>query len=200
MATDVKAAEQAVFDLLTALGQNPGREGLRDTPARVVRALMEVTQGERVNPASLLETSFASTRVVGVEARAEVVACAGIEFASTCEHHLLPFTGRAFVAYEPRIEYDTAGARYPRVLGLSKLPRLVEVFARRLQLQERMTDQIADALDDVTAGAAVIVRAEHSCARCRGVRKVGLQYVTQAYRGALRAERDRVLALEASTR
>lgn len=170
---DRQSAEQAVAYLLTLLGQDVERDGLADTPARVVRAFEEMLAGNDQKPAEILTTTFD-------EPCDEIVLVTGIRFTSLCEHHLLPFVGTAAVGYLP----DT------RVVGLSKLPRLVECFARRLQVQERMTRQIAEAIEQQLhpQGVAVIVRAHHSCMGCRGVRQQDAQMVTSAMLGAFRTE------------
>lgn len=166
-------AEAAVATLLKWVGQDPARDGLRGTPGRVARALREMTAGYSEDPAAILGTVFSETYD-------EVVVVRGIAFTSLCEHHLLPFTGTADVAYIPG-----------KVVGLSKLARLVDCFSRRLQVQERMTRQVAEAiaqhLDAV--GVAVVVRAMHSCMACRGVRKAGAEMVTSAMLGAFRTDR-----------
>lgn len=160
----------AVVRLLEFVGEDPTRDGLRDTPARVTRAMAEMCSGYRMDPADVLGRTF--------EVRCdEMVVVRAVPFTSLCEHHLMPFTGSATIAYIPR-----AGT----VVGLSKLARLVEVFARRLQVQERMTMQLADALEAHAApqGVGVVVRATHTCMTCRGVGKAG-EMVTSALRGIL---------------
>ena len=179
----------AAASLLTALGYPPdAREDTRDTPVRLFRALYEMTSGEREDPSEHLARQFAPR---GYD---ETVALAGIEFTSLCEHHVLPFTGTAGVAYLPQ---TGDGAM---VVGLSKLARLVEGYARRLQTQERMTVEIADALDQrvPNRGIAVVVEAQHSCMGCRGVRKPNAVMRTVIVRGAYMdhtAARAEVLAL-----
>lgn len=165
-------AEAAVATLLRFVGEDPDREGLADTPGRVVRSLMEFTAGYSLDAGAVLGTTFTDGRMD------EMVVVRDIAFTSTCEHHLLPFVGMATVAYIP------AG----RVVGLSKLARLVEVYARRLQMQERLTVEIADALEAHLApdGVGVLVRARHSCMSCRGVQKPEAQMVTSALRGSLK--------------
>lgn len=167
---DAGAPTDAVRRLLEFIGEDPNREGLADTPARVTRALAEMTSGYRQDPATVLATTF------DVECD-EMVVVRGIPFTSLCEHHLLPFVGTVDVGYVPE----------GRVVGLSKLARLVEVYARRLQVQERMTIQIADAIEQHLApkGVAVVVRARHSCMAARGVGKEA-EMVTSRVRGALR--------------
>jgi GTP cyclohydrolase IA len=182
---DLARAERAVADLLAAIGEDPSREGLRQTPARVARMYAEVLAGRMTDPSDHLRTTFEIDHD-------EVVAVRDIDFSSMCEHHLLPFFGHAHVAYLPGQE--------GRFTGLSKLARLVEGFGRRLQVQERMTSQIADALVDmlVPAGVLVMVEAEHTCMAIRGVNKPGTSTVTTAVRGCYRNDphaRAEVLAL-----
>jgi len=166
-AGDAKA-ERAVCDLLRALGVDPDTDGMRDTPARVARMYRELFSGLRQDPADLLGRTFDV-------AYDEIVILRDIRFASMCEHHLLPFTGRAHVAYLPG----------ERVVGLSKLARTVEAFARRPQIQERLTCQIADALMEHLAarGALVVIDAEHLCMKIRGVNQPGSLMTTSAVRG-----------------
>jgi GTP cyclohydrolase I len=163
----------AVVRLLEHIGEDPTRNGLKNTPLRVLKALREMTDGYTVDPASVLSTTFDL-------ACDEMVVLQGIAFTSLCEHHMLPFTGHATVGYIP-----SSG----RILGLSKLARVVDVFAHRLQVQERMTTQIAEAIEAAVdpIGVGVVVRAEHSCMACRGVRKPGAQMVTSSM---LRLMRD----------
>ena len=177
---DHQKAQQAVAMLLEAIGEDPSREGLIETPARVARMYEEVCGGYEENAAEHLSTTF---HVDGNE----MVVERDIRFYSLCEHHLLPFFGTAHVAYIPDGE----------VTGLSKLARTVEVFARRLQLQERLTAQVADALmDDLHAkGAIVMVQAEHMCMSMRGVRKPGAKTVTSAVRGQLKNAATRAEAM-----
>lgn len=165
-------AEAGVALLLTHIGEDRGRPGLIDTPARVVRAMLEMTDGYLIDPGELLATTFD-------EPCDEMVVVRGVAFTSLCEHHLLPFVGTAAVGYLP------ASAR---VVGLSKLARLVDCFAHRLQVQERMTEQIASAIDEVLEplGAGVVVEARHSCMGCRGPRKPEAVMVTSAMRGAFK--------------
>lgn len=170
--TDLRpdVAETAVRDLLVSLGEDPDRDGLVDTPARVVRALRELTMGSYEDPADILSTTFA----VDCD---ELVVVRDIPFASLCEHHLLPFTGTATVGYLPG----------ERVVGLSKIARLVACFARRLQVQERMTVEIAEAMltNLNPRGVGVVVEARHSCMSVRGVRSSG-SMVTSSLLGRLR--------------
>lgn len=183
-AYDEPRAAAAIREFLIAVGEDPDRPGLQDTPGRVARAYREVFAGIRRDPARELETFFE----IGHD---ELVLVKDIEIQSTCEHHLLPFHGVAHVAYIP----DKRG----RVTGLSKLARLVDVFARRPQVQERLTGQIADAL--VThmqaQGVLVVVDCVHMCMSIRGVRKPGARTVTSAVRGQMRntATRAEVLSL-----
>lgn len=169
------AIAQAVQTILEAIGDDAGREGLRDTPQRVARMYAEVFGGLQIDPASIISTVFDD------EHHEEMVMVKDIPFYSMCEHHLIPFHGSAHVAYLPK----------GRLTGLSKLARLVEVFARRPQLQERLTTQIADTLMDVLRpyGVLVVVEAEHLCMSMRGVKKPGSITVTSAVRGAF-CERD----------
>ena len=156
--------ERAVRALLEAMGEDPAREGLRGTPARAARAWQELTEGYHQDPAAVLCTSEGKEGFAA-PSYDQMIVVAAIPFFSTCEHHLLPFSGVVDVGYLPGPE--------GRVVGLSKIPRLVEVFARRLQLQEQLTAQIADALEAHLRplGVGVRVRARHLCAACRGVRK-----------------------------
>jgi GTP cyclohydrolase IA len=183
---DVARIARGVREILLGLGEDPDREGLLDTPSRVARAYRELVAGEREDAGDHL------SRVFRQETTGDgVVILRGIQFVSVCEHHLLPFTGTAHVAYLPD---------HGQVVGLSKLARTVDVFARRLQLQEKLTSQVADALVEHLAprGVAVVVEAEHSCLRLRGARKDDAHMVTTAFRGALaddRALRAEVLGL-----
>lgn len=168
---DHSRIERAVREILSAVGEDPEREGLKETPARVARALAEMLGGLREDAATHLGRVFAHDTSAD-----DLVVVRGVEFASMCEHHLLPFTGTAHVAYLP-----DGG----RVVGLSKIARTVDVFARRPQLQERLTAQIADAIT-LHLGAravAVAVRAEHACMRIRGARKQQAEMLTTALRG-----------------
>jgi GTP cyclohydrolase I len=179
---DAARAERAVRELLVALGEDPEREGLVDTPRRVAKAYAELLSGLGQEAGVHLARQFGQE-----QAGDDVVMLRDIDFTSVCEHHLLPFTGRAHVAYLPA---------NGRVTGLSKLARTVDVFARRPQMQERLTAQIADALVEHLdpRGVAVVLEAEHSCLRLRGASKRGAEMVTSAYRGQL--ERDRGLRRE----
>ncbi|HEY6737248.1 MAG TPA: GTP cyclohydrolase I FolE [Actinopolymorphaceae bacterium] len=179
---DQERAERAVRELLLAIGEDPDREGLQDTPARVARACAEIFGGLRMRPEDVLTTTFD----IGHD---EMVLVKGIEVMSVCEHHLVPFTGVAHIGYIPNEQ--------GQITGLSKLARLVEVFARRPQVQERMTTQIADALVEILAprGVIVVVECEHLCMTMRGVRKPGAKTVTSAVRGKLRRPETRAEAL-----
>src|SRR6476659_363009 len=169
---DTARIERAVHELLAAVGEDPCRDGLLNTPSRVARMWSELLAGYRENPAAPLATTFDV-------AHGELVLVKDIAFSSMCEHHMLPFTGHAHIAYLP-----AAG----RVTGLSKLARLVDGFARRLQVQERLTVQIADALEAMLepAGVLVVVDAEHTCMGLRGIRKPGSSTVTTSARGIYR--------------
>ena len=170
---DAARAEAAVRELLYAVGEDPGRPGLKDTPARVARAYAEMFAGLWQDPGEVLATTFD-------EDHDELVLVKDIPMYSTCEHHLVPFHGVAHVGYIPGED--------GRVTGLSKLGRLVEVYARRPQVQERMTSQIADALADVLRprGVLVVIEAEHLCMAMRGIRKPGSRTITSAVRGIFR--------------
>lgn len=179
---DAARAEAAVRELLLAVGEDPEREGLRDTPARVARAYQEIFAGLRQEPQDVLTTTFD----LGHE---EMVLVKDIEVYSTCEHHLVPFHGVAHVGYIPNVD--------GRITGLSKLARLVEVFARRPQVQERMTTQIADSLVEILEprGVLVVVQCEHLCMSMRGVRKPGSRTITSAVRGVMRDGATRAEAM-----
>ncbi|MGI5144430.1 MULTISPECIES: GTP cyclohydrolase I FolE [unclassified Streptomyces] len=179
---DQKRLEDAVRDLLSALGEDPDREGLRDTPARVARACREMFAGLLQEPGDVLTTTFD----LGHD---EMILVKDIELVSCCEHHLLPFQGVAHVGYVP--------SQSGKVTGLSKLARLVDVFARRPQVQERLTTQIADALTEFldARGVIVVVDAEHMCMSARGIRKPGARTVTSAVRGLLKDATTRREAL-----
>jgi GTP cyclohydrolase I len=169
---DMDTIEAAMRTILSALGEDPEREGLLDTPRRVARMYAELFAGLQENPADHLEVNF-------TEHYDEMVVLRDIPFHSLCEHHLLPFMGRAHVAYLPR----------GRVAGVSKLARVVECFARRPQIQERLTTQIADLLMDKldARGVGVVIEAEHTCMTVRGVRKSGSIMVTSAMRGLFKS-------------
>ena len=171
--------EEAVRDILVEIGEDPAREGLVGTPDRVHRMYAELTAGYHVDPDRLVNGAIYE------EAYSEMVVVKDIPFYSLCEHHLLPFFGTASVAYIPR----------GRVIGLSKIPRIVEMYARRLQVQERMTQQIADFLNERLnpMGVGVVVEANHLCAVMRGIRKPGTVMTTSAVLGLFRS-RDRTRA------
>jgi len=180
---DLARIEQAVGEILIAIGEDPQREGLRDTPARVARAYAEQFAGLRQQPEDVLTTVFDADHD-------EMVLVREIELYSTCEHHLTPFFGFAHVGYIPNEK--------GQITGLSKLARLVDLYARRPQVQERMTSQIADALMAVLEprGVIVVIEAEHLCMSMRGVRKPGAKTVTSAVRGMfLDSDRTRAEAM-----
>ncbi|MHB1777679.1 MAG: GTP cyclohydrolase I FolE [Acidimicrobiales bacterium] len=175
MAVDKERVARAVGELLAAIGEDPGRDGLVETPRRVASMYEELFAGLSDDPARHLTVTFAAEHD-------EMVMVREIPFASLCEHHLVPFIGRAHVAYIP--------ADDGRITGLSKLARLVDGFARRLQVQERMTTQIADAIESALSprGVLVVVEAEHLCMSMRGVKKPGTLTVTSAVRGLFRRD------------
>lgn len=181
-AFDHARAEGAVRELLIAIGEDPDRDGLVDTPARVARAYEEVTRGLRMSAEDVLTTTFD----LGHD---EMVLVKDIELWSMCEHHLVPFTGVAHVGYIP--------SESGKITGLSKLARLVDVYAHRPQVQERLTTQVADALVDIldARGVIVVIEAEHLCMTMRGVRKAGARTVTSAMRGIMRNQATRSEAL-----
>lgn len=170
---DFEAIEASVSQILAAIGEDPLREGLQKTPIRVARMYEELLQGYRVDPIALVNDAIFDVQYD------EMVIVRDIEFYSLCEHHILPFIGRAHVAYIPN----------GKVLGLSKIPRIVDMYARRLQVQERMTRQISDFLRDLLKpqGVAVVVEAMHLCSMMRGVRKHDARMTTSAMHGAFRA-------------
>jgi GTP cyclohydrolase I len=172
---DKPALEAAVRSILVAVGEDPGREGLLATPSRVARMYEEILSGAADDPARHLAVTFA-------EDHHEMVAVRDIPFESLCEHHMMPFMGKAHVAYVP------AG----HVVGLSKIARVVEAFARRLQVQERLTSQIADLMMQHLApqGVGVVLEATHTCMTMRGVRKPGSVMVTSAVRGTFKTRPD----------
>tara|TARA_R110000824_G_scaffold367453_3_gene556620 strand:+ start:5884 stop:6450 length:567 start_codon:yes stop_codon:yes gene_type:complete len=177
-------AEEAVRTLLQHLGEDPQREGLQDTPKRVVKALQEMTTGYRMEPAEALGTTFN-------EQHDNLVLLKGIRYTSLCEHHMLPFIGTASVGYIPG----------DCIVGLSKLARIVDVFARRLQVQERMTEQIAYAINEHIRpkGVGVVIRGHHSCMGCRGVRQQDAEMTTSCMLGVMRDSpqaRNELLTLE----
>jgi len=179
---DAPRAERAVRELLAAIGEDPDRDGLRDTPARVARAYAEMFAGLHQRPEDVLTTTFE----LGHD---ELVLVKDIHVVSACEHHLLPFHGMAHVAYIP--------AEDGRITGLSKLARLVDVFARRPQVQERLTSQVADALMETLKprGVMVVLQCEHLCMTIRGARKPGSRTVTSAVRGQLHSPATRAEAM-----
>ena len=181
---DLARAEAAVRELLLAIGEDPEREGLQETPARVARAYAELTGGLRMRAEDVLTTTFD----IGHD---EMVMVRDIELWSMCEHHLVPFTGVAHVGYIPS---DTG-----KITGLSKLARLVDVYAKRPQVQERLTTQVADALMEIleARGVIVVIEAEHLCMTMRGVRKAGARTITSAVRGIMHnaATRSEAMAL-----
>lgn len=184
---DHERIERAVTEILLAVGEDPNRDGLRETPARVARALNEQFSGLRMEPEEVLTTVFDAHHE-------EMVLVRDIELYSTCEHHLVPFFGRAHVGYIPNEK--------GQITGLSKLARLVDLYARRPQVQERMTTQIADALMEILEprGVIVIIEAEHLCMSMRGVRKPGAKTVTSAVRGSfLNSESTRAEAMSLLT-
>jgi GTP cyclohydrolase I len=168
--------EEQIRLILKALGENPDREGLQRTPQRVAEALTFLTQGYQLDPAKVINDAVFS------EDYEEMIVQKDIDFYSLCEHHLLPFFGKAHVAYIP----------HHKIVGISKLARLVDVYARRLQVQERLTNQIAtiimDKLDPL--GVAVVVEAEHLCMRMRGVEKQNSMIITSTLLGAFRTRQE----------
>ncbi len=172
---DLPRIEKAVAELLAAIGEDPGRDGLQKTPYRVAHMYEELFSGLDEDPGDHLEVTFAADHD-------EMVMVRDIPFASLCEHHLVPFMGRAHVAYIPGDD--------GRITGLSKFARLVDGYAHRLQVQERMTSQIADAIETALApkGVLVVVEAEHLCMSMRGVKKPGTLTITSAVRGLFRTD------------
>jgi GTP cyclohydrolase IA len=183
-AFDQARAEAAVRELLAAVGEDPDREGLKDTPARVARAYKELLGGMRVRAEDVLTTTFD----LGHD---EMILVRDIELWSMCEHHLVPFTGVAHIGYIPNED--------GRITGLSKLARLVDAFAKRPQVQERLTTQIADSLMRIleARGAIVVIEAEHLCMTMRGVKKPGSKTITSAIRGSMHnaATRNEAMSL-----
>ncbi|MET4060589.1 GTP cyclohydrolase I [Arthrobacter sp. UYP6] len=179
---DQPRIEKAVREILLAIGEDPDRDGLQDTPKRVAKSYAEIFSGLHQDPADLLATTFAIDHE-------EMVLVKDITFFSTCEHHLVPFHGTAHIGYIP--------SKDGKVTGLSKLARLVEVYARRPQVQERLTTQIVDALMENLdpRGAIVVIECEHLCMSMRGVRKPGAKTVTSAVRGQLRETATRAEAM-----
>jgi GTP cyclohydrolase I len=179
---DQERVERAVRELLLAIGEDPDRDGLKQTPARVARSYKEIFAGMGQRPQDVLTTTFE----IGHD---ELILVRDIEVYSTCEHHLVPFHGVAHVGYIP--------GRDGRVTGLSKLARLVDVYARRPQVQERLTTQVADALVEHLRplGALVVIECEHLCMSMRGVRRPGSRTITSAVRGQLRDPATRAEAM-----
>jgi GTP cyclohydrolase I len=179
---DHARAEAAVRELLIAVGEDPDREGLVQTPARVARAYAELFAGMRLDAEDVLTTTFDA-------GHSEMILVRDIELWSMCEHHLVPFTGVAHVAYIP--------SENGRITGLSKLARLVDVYAKRPQVQERLTTQIADSLMEIldASGAIVVIEAEHLCMTMRGIRKPGSKTVTSAVRGSMHRAATRAEAM-----
>ncbi len=180
---DQPRIENAVKEILAAIGEDVNREGLKDTPARVARMYEELLSGMRENPEIHLKSVF-------TEDYDEIVLLRDIPFSSLCEHHMLPFIGQAHVAYLPT----------GKVLGVSKLARIVDCFAKRLQCQERLTGQIADLFMDQLKpmGVAVVIEASHSCMTIRGIKKPGSSMVTSALRGIFRKDsrsRNEIISL-----
>jgi len=171
LAVDTSRIERAVREMLEAVGENPEREGLQGTPNRVARMYSEILSGSKVDPARHLAVTFA-------EDHHEMVLVKDIPFESLCEHHLMPFHGKAHVAYVP----------HGRIVGLSKIARVIEEYARRLQVQERLTSQVADLFMNTLAphGVGVVLEATHTCMSMRGIRKPGAIMVTSALRGTFR--------------
>ena len=187
---DAEKIERAIRLLLEGIGEDPGREGLIDTPQRVARMYKEICSGMHENIPELFERSFS-------EGHHEMVLVKDIPFYSICEHHLVPFFGMAHVAYLP--------GKSERICGLSKIARLVDVFAKRLQVQERLTSQIANTLVEQLKpdGVIVVIEAEHLCMSMRGIKKPGSKTVTSAVRGAFEAAqktREEALTLIFSNR
>lgn len=182
MAVDQPRIEAAVREILLAIGEDPDREGLQETPARVARAYEEIFAGLSQEAGQVLGTTFDIDH-------SELVLVKDIPFYSTCEHHLVPFYGVAHIGYIPGED--------GKVTGLSKLARLVDIYAKRPQVQERLTTQVVEALEEHLnpLGAIVVVQAEHMCMSMRGVRKPGSKTVTSAVRGALREPATRAEAM-----
>ena len=169
---DIETIQEKVYQILAAVGENPDRDGLKRTPDRVARMYQELLSGYRTDPVALVNDALFEVEYD------EMVVVRDIEFYSLCEHHMLPFLGRAHVAYIPR----------GRVIGLSKIPRVVDMFSRRLQVQERMTRQVAEFLQEVLhpRGVAVVVEAIHMCSMIRGVKKHNSRMTTSSMLGAFR--------------
>jgi GTP cyclohydrolase I len=181
---NLEGIHQAIEQLILAVGEDPDRQGLRRTPDRVARMYTELLEGYRKDPIALVNDALFDVKYD------EMVVVRDIEYYSLCEHHMLPFIGRAHVAYLPR----------DRVIGLSKIPRIVDMFARRFQVQERMTRQIAEFINELLhpLGVAVVVEGLHLCATMRGVKKHGARMTTSTMLGAFRASlatREEFLAM-----
>jgi GTP cyclohydrolase I len=168
--------EEAVRTILTGIGEDPDRDGLLDTPHRVAKMFVELTEGYSQNLDEVVNEALFDVAY----GEGEMVVVADTEYSSLCEHHMLPFSGKVHVAYIPT----------GKVIGLSKIPRIINMFSRRLQVQERMTNEIADAIIEAVnpAGVMVVVEGQHSCASLRGVRKHGVNMVTTARRGAFKTD------------
>ena len=171
-------AERAVRTLIEWIGEDPDREGLKDTPKRVVKAYEELFGGYTLNPAEILERTFEE-----IEEYDEIVLLRGIRVESFCEHHMLPIIGEASVAYFPT----------DRVVGISKLARVIDAFSKRMQIQERLTAQIAGAINDVLKprGVAVVIESEHECMSTRGVHKPGVGMITTRMLGCFKDDENR---------
>lgn len=167
-------AEDGVIRILQAIGEDPQREGLRDTPKRVTKSWAEIYGGYKQDPKQILGVTFQDD----MESYDQIVLCKDIELYSTCEHHMLPFFGKAHIGYIPN----------KKVVGLSKLARLVEIFSRRLQIQERLTTQIANALQEHLdpIGVGVVIQAKHFCMMCRGISKQNSEMITSCLLGEMR--------------
>lgn len=170
--------EDAVRLILLSMGEDPTRDGLLKTPHRVAKMYEEMLEGYEKNVPAIINGAMFDVEY----GEGEMVVVANIEYASMCEHHMLPFVGKAHIAYIPR----------KKVVGLSKIPRIVDMFARRLQVQERLTNEIADALQEHLdpAGVMVVLEGQHTCAALRGVKKHDINMVTTARRGEFRTNRD----------
>lgn len=166
---DTKSIERHIRSLISSIGEDPGREGVTETPKRVAKSYLKLFGGYAEDPRRLV-------KVFKNEGYHEMILARDIDFYSTCEHHLLPFFGKAHIGYIPD----------DKILGLSKLPRLVEIFSRRLQNQERMTQQIADTLNDLLKpkGVGVVIQAEHLCMKARGVERQNCKIITSSFTGS----------------
>jgi len=171
-----QAIERAVHTTLKSIGEDPDRDGLQRTPNRVARMYDELTAGYKVDPVKLINDALFDVDYN------EMVVVKDIDYYSMCEHHMLPFYGRAHLAYIPN----------GKVIGLSKLPRIVEMFARRLQVQERLTQEIADFIDEILQpqGVAVVIEGVHMCSVMRGVKKANASMVTSAFKGAFKNDKE----------